>query len=254
MRRLPPGLPFAVLSNDDVEFHNESLPRLINHLRLDPRVGAVGPRFCDEVGTLWPSTGDFPTALDAVVRSVVFPRPVRAFVRRVDARLQMPRRAARGRLGQFAEADPADWVVGAAMAVRVEAFHEVGGFDEDFFLYFEEADFCYRLWTKGWIVLSSRNVSVVHLRGRSTGSEYLSVFREARRLYLIKRVGRVRWAMLECLYPFILIAGSAMSLGAALATPRTAFRRLQGMRESWSRRVFLLPPFPGTRSSTRAQR
>jgi len=254
IRSLPQALQFVVLTNDDVEFGDDSLPKLLNHLRIDPRVGAVGPAFRDAVGTALPSVGAFPTALDAIVRSAALPGPARAFLRRVDGRLQMSRRVARGPSGPFPEAEPADWVVGAAMAVRVDAIHAVGGFDEDFFLYFEEADFCYRLWANGWIVLTARDASVVHLQGQSTaGTEYRAVFRQARRLYLIKRLGLVRWTMLEVLFLFVLAATSLIGLVLALVKPGTASRRLQAIRECWDHRAFLLPPFRRPQSSARAR-
>jgi GT2 family glycosyltransferase len=166
----------------------------------------------------------------------------------------MTRRLARAQSGPYADAEPADWVVGAAMAVRVEALHGVGGFDEDFFLYFEEADFCYRLWANGWMVLTAQDASVVHLQGQSTaGTEYRAVFRQARRLYLIKRLGLVRWTMLELLFLFVLLATSAVSLASAVVKPGTASRRLQAMRECWNHRAFLLPPFRRPQSTARAR-
>ena len=90
IRFLPQGLPFVVLANDDVEFGDDSLAKLVDHLRVatrdETRVGAVGPTFRDSAGTMLPSIGTFPTALDAIVRSAVLPPRVRTFVRRVDGR------------------------------------------------------------------------------------------------------------------------------------------------------------------------
>jgi hypothetical protein len=45
-----------------------------------------------------------------------------------------------------------DWVVSAFILVRRSAFEQVGGFNEDFRLYFEDVDFCVRLWKAGWRV------------------------------------------------------------------------------------------------------
>jgi hypothetical protein len=55
------------------------------------------------------------------------------------------------------------------MAIRKQAFSEIGGFDEDFFFYSEEADFCYRLRKSGWQVLFEPRACVVHHRGGSSG-------------------------------------------------------------------------------------
>ena len=61
-----------------------------------------------------------------------------------------------------------DWVSGACMMVRRQAFAAVGGMDEQFFLYWEDADFCRRLKTAGWTTHYSPALSVTHLTGRSS--------------------------------------------------------------------------------------
>jgi GT2 family glycosyltransferase len=135
-----------------------------------------------------------------------------------------------------------DWVIGAAMVVRRDAFQQIGGFDERFFLYFEETDLCDRLWTHGWFVLTATNAAVVHLQGQSTGSaEFRAVFREARRTYLLKRLGLTRWLLLELLFPFA-FGLSLVALVGALANPGTFSDRVRAMWLSWARRAFWLPP------------
>ena len=240
MRSLPPQLDFVVLANDDVEFSRQWLRQVYRHFLATPRVGAVGFALCDAAGAPLASTGEFPTVLDALARSVAYPRWMNRVVQRVDGRLQMTRR--RARRTAAAHENAVDWVVGAAMVVRRDAFLQIGGFDERFFLYFEETDLCDRLWTHGWFVLSADNASVVHLEGQSTGrAEYRAAFREARRTYLLKRLGLMRWLLLELLYPFALGLSLLMLLGA-LTKPRTFSDRIRAMRHSWSRRTFLLPP------------
>ena len=61
-----------------------------------------------------------------------------------------------------------DWVSGACMMVRRDAFAAVGGMDEQFFLYWEDADFCMRLRQAGWLTYYSPAMSVTHLTGRSS--------------------------------------------------------------------------------------
>jgi GT2 family glycosyltransferase len=62
----------------------------------------------------------------------------------------------------------ADWVSGACMMVRSRAFDEVGGMDERFFLYWEDADLCRRLKLHGWSTIYNPTVGVTHLTGRSS--------------------------------------------------------------------------------------
>jgi GT2 family glycosyltransferase len=59
-------------------------------------------------------------------------------------------------------------VKGAALAIRREAFEAVGGFDESFFMYFEDADLCYRLNAAGWQVHFAPVTTVRHVGGAST--------------------------------------------------------------------------------------
>jgi N-acetylglucosaminyl-diphospho-decaprenol L-rhamnosyltransferase len=65
-------------------------------------------------------------------------------------------------------AEPIDWVPGASMMVRWSVIEKIGGLDENYFLYFEETDFCHRSFQAGfqtWYVPASR---VMHIAGQST--------------------------------------------------------------------------------------
>ena len=63
------------------------------------------------------------------------------------------------------------WLKGAALAIRRTAFDAVGGFDPSYFMYFEDADLCYRLTAAGWQVHFTPATTVVHVGGAST-SQY----------------------------------------------------------------------------------
>jgi GT2 family glycosyltransferase len=67
------------------------------------------------------------------------------------------------------EAIPVDWVSGFCMMIRREVFDRISGFDEDYFLYFEDVDICRRTAREGFAVKLVRNVSALHLESTSTG-------------------------------------------------------------------------------------
>ncbi len=64
---------------------------------------------------------------------------------------------------------PVDWVSGAAMVVRKSVFTQIGGFDENFFMYFEDIDLCWRAKQRGWQVAVYPKISLIHFVGQSAG-------------------------------------------------------------------------------------
>jgi GT2 family glycosyltransferase len=86
-----------------------------------------------------------------------------------------------------------DWVSGACMMVRREAFDAVCGMDERFFLYWEDADLCFRLSRAGWLTVYNPVVGVTHFTGRSSAlarkQSLIAFHRSAFRFYF-KHGGR----------------------------------------------------------------
>jgi hypothetical protein len=97
-------------------------------------------------------------------------------------------------------AHPIDWVAGASMIVRHAVFESIGLLDDDYFLYFEEADFCLNAQRAGWSCWYVPASRVVHLVGKSSGvtntSAHAGTARrprywfESRRRYFVKNHGR----------------------------------------------------------------
>jgi GT2 family glycosyltransferase len=85
-----------------------------------------------------------------------------------------------------------DWVSGACMLVRRAAFDQVGGMDERFFLYWEDADLCRRLEHVGWRTVYFPGATVVHAGGRSSIHAYresLTAFHESAFILFRKHAG-----------------------------------------------------------------
>jgi N-acetylglucosaminyl-diphospho-decaprenol L-rhamnosyltransferase len=226
---LPAGLEYVLIANDDVEFGSGSLETLVSALESRPEVAAAGPTFVGPAGRPSLSYGSFPTPLSALAETLVLPQ--RLF-RPLEARLPEPRS------GRPSGIEDVDWVLGAAIVVRLAGFQTVGGFDEDFFLYSEEIDLCERLRRRGWTVVSCGEATVLHLGGRSTDSSaHTRLLRRGNRLYLRKRLGRGRWFLLQA------AAAAAFAVSAAyvvLSYPFSRGRRTRvaRLREIWSLRIF----------------
>jgi N-acetylglucosaminyl-diphospho-decaprenol L-rhamnosyltransferase len=131
---------FAVL-NPDVLLDDPEVVEALERCFDDPAVGLAAPALRLPHGGLQDSARTVPSPIDLARR-----------------------RFGRKRLGAI-PADrltDVDWVVGAFVVVRRTAFEEVGGFDERYRLYFEDVDFCVRMWSHGWRVRLNPDVVARH--------------------------------------------------------------------------------------------
>jgi N-acetylglucosaminyl-diphospho-decaprenol L-rhamnosyltransferase len=64
-----------------------------------------------------------------------------------------------------------DWVSGACLMVRKQILDDVGPFDEKFFMYWEDADLCYRIKKRGWRVFCVADAIIIHYEGKSSGKK-----------------------------------------------------------------------------------
>ena len=107
---------------------------------------------------------------------------------------------------------PVDWVMGAAMLVRRSAFDAVGGFDEGFFLYWEDADLCRRLRDRGFSTRYAPAARVTHTGGASARADAALATRAFHRSayrYYATHVVPSPW------HPLRLVARVALTLRAA---------------------------------------
>ena len=148
-----------LLLNPDCELTGPVLALLSDVLARHPGVGIVGGSVVEPNGVAQPSGRRFPDATTAVAgRTALLSRlaPENPLTKRNLAR--------RSLVGMT----PVDWVTGAFMYFRRETFDEVGGFDEGFFLYWEDADFCRRAANAGWKTVYAPTAAVVHATARSS--------------------------------------------------------------------------------------
>ena len=148
-----------LLLNPDTEMLGDALSAMLSYMDQHPDIGALGPRLLLPDGRIQSSRRRFPTLATAFLESTVlqewFPR------NRVLARYYVQDRR------DDREQD-VDWLVGACLLLRREAWERVGPLDERFFMYSEELDWCRRAKAAGWRVAYLPSASVVHLEGQSS--------------------------------------------------------------------------------------
>ena len=164
----------CVLSlNPDTVVEPDAIVRLAVYLDSHPDVGAVGPKIMRPDGSL-----------DLAGRRS-FPSPGVAFFRLTRFSRLFPRNArlARYNLTYRSEDDEQeiDSGSGACLLLRRTALDRVGLFDEDFFMYGEDLDLCYRLKHAGWRVMYQPGAVILHHKGQSARKDSYRMIREFHR-------------------------------------------------------------------------
>jgi GT2 family glycosyltransferase len=148
--------PLVLFLNPDAEVRPRAVPEMAARFEARPELGVVGPRTLNPDGTVQVSTG--------ADLSLFAERRQRSLVRGVA--LRQPAALARADALHSRAHEP-DWVSGSCLMIRRACLEAVGGFDEGFFLYEEDADLCRRVRAAGWRVLFTPAAEVAHQLGRS---------------------------------------------------------------------------------------
>lgn len=148
----------VILLNPDAAVLPGSIPGLLAALDKNPKIGVVGGQVCNPDGGLEPSARAFPSPLSKFFT-----------LSGLAGRFPRSRLFGRGDMGHadFTREIEADWVPGTFCALRRTMLDALGGFDERFFLYYEETDLCRRARQAGWIVLYTPAAGVLHEGGAS---------------------------------------------------------------------------------------
>lgn len=163
---------YLFIINPDNELQSDGLERLVAALKADPGIGIVAPRLVYDDGSLRDSHRKFPTMFDVFIKRT----PLQRFFRkRLDQYLQHDRNPA--------VTQETDWVHGACLLMRRDFFLSLGGFDERFFLFFEDTDLCRRVWQAGKRVVYFPQVSARDSKVRLSEGGFFSL--------LTKKVNRI---------------------------------------------------------------
>jgi N-acetylglucosaminyl-diphospho-decaprenol L-rhamnosyltransferase len=178
--------------NPDAILTPEDLARMVAVLDADPTVGLVGPRILGGEGELLFTRRREPrlrsTFAQACFLHRVFPQAAWT-----DEMVREP--------AAYEEAGDADWLSGACLLVRRDAFEAIGGFDEGYFLYCEDTEICTSLRAAGFRVRYEPGATARHMEGASAPRSALAAIharsrvRYARRHYGRTAAGLERFAL-----------------------------------------------------------
>ncbi len=166
---------YFLLLNSDAWAVGDAVEQLAAFAEAHPEAAVVGPKLLNPDGTLQRSVRGFPT-IWRLATEYFFLRKLAPGTRALNAFY-----AARFPHDEVREAE---FLMGACLLVRREAADTVGLFDEDFFMFSEETDWCYRFRQAGWNVLFFPGAEFVHVGGATTSQNWGPMYREQLRGHL----------------------------------------------------------------------
>ncbi|VAV83220.1 hypothetical protein MNBD_DELTA01-1467 [hydrothermal vent metagenome] len=162
---------YAVLLNSDTIVPKGQLDKLVAFMDDNPKVGILGPQLLNKDGSKQNSIANYPTLLTELFN--------KSLLRRLFPE-QFP-----GKEHEISEPIEVDSVIGACMVVRNKATRDAGLFDDGFFFFFEETDWCRRMRFHDWKVMHHPGINIYHLQGATAKS----VNTRARVEYWLSRYG-----------------------------------------------------------------
>jgi len=167
--------PYKLLLNPDIVVKPGALPALLHFIQQHPSTGAVAPRLVYPDGRLQYSCRTFPTP------DIVF-----------WEMLGLSRLARRSRIfgkyrmtwWDYDRARQVDQPMASALLLNGEALAQVGLFDEDFKIFFNDVDLCYRLKKASWEIWFTPDAEMIHYHGASTSQVRRQMIIESHRSFL----------------------------------------------------------------------
>jgi len=151
---------YILLLNTDAFLTSEALDVLVTYLDHHPDVGIVGPQLLYPNDRWQRSTGLVPSPKSAMLDAL----GITSLGHFVSGALWRP-------TGRWWRPRRVGYVDAACMLIRREVIDQIGGLDESFFFFVEDAEFCYRARQHGWKTMYVPQSQVVHLRGASSSQK-----------------------------------------------------------------------------------
>jgi GT2 family glycosyltransferase len=130
----------------------------------ESNLGAVGVKLYYENNTFQISFGNFPTIGNE----------------RINKKLELAFRTGNTKIiedteNNFRDTTAVDWVSGTSLFIRKNIFDEINGFDERYFMYYEDIDLCKRLFLKGFKTYFFPHSKIIHYKGENANPEFKSI-------------------------------------------------------------------------------
>jgi len=209
---------YLLLLNPDTEVREGALETLIAFMESHPDAGIAGGQLLNGDGSKQNSIANFPSLATELLN--------KSLLRRLFPG-KFP-----GKERVYPEPIEVDSVIGACMIARRGSLEQVGILDEDYFLFFEETDWCYRMKKAGWKVFHIPQAEVIHFQGRGAETKKREAkveYYHSRYLFFRKNRGELHW--------LLLLNGLVLKLGVELLSMGIGCLATLFLVKKWRRRL-----------------
>ena len=219
------GLPkasgkYILLLNPDTQVKNGAIEQLVSFMDAHSDVGITGAQLLNADGSKQNSIANFPTLATELLNKSVL-------------RWLFPKKFP-GKAKHYSKPLEVDSVIGACMMVRRDAVEQVGLLDEDYFLFLEETDWCYRMKKAGWKIFHVPQAEVYHFQGKSAEKDKKGAkveYYRSRYHFFKKNKGNVQF--------LILFVGLTIKLVVELVSTGVACLLTLFAVKKWGQRFFI---------------
>lgn len=188
---------YIFLLNPDTICHDNSIKLLFDKLKSDPTIGIINPNLINADSK---PTHAFRRAGDGILTEINF------------ALFGLPYKLVYGRNFEYNHTDKqmdVAYACGAAMMMKRETFDKVGGFDENFFLYYEDQDLCNRIKKTGLRIVNEPGAIIQHLEGTSisVNARRENFIMQSRKKYFLKTMPEWHYKVANVLTKSLLFIG-----------------------------------------------
>ncbi|QQE79207.1 glycosyltransferase family 2 protein [Alicyclobacillus sp. SO9] len=151
---------YIVVLNPDVRVTRSFFVDLESTISDSPRAAIIGPKLLNRDGSVQLSCRRFPSLLSVLGNRIPFATRMSIVDLHVNRYLMND--------FEHDSAKTVPFILGACMVIRKAVFDEIGGFDQSYFLYYEDVQLCKDVWSAGWEIWYTPKVMAVHDHARSS--------------------------------------------------------------------------------------
>jgi GT2 family glycosyltransferase len=209
---------YVLLFNPDAQVKDEAIKQLVSFMDTHIDAGAAGAQLLNGNGSRQNSIANLPSLTTELLN--------KSLLRRLFPK-KFP-----GKEKDYPEPIEVDSVIGACMMVRREATEQVGLLDEDYYLFLEETDWCYRMKKAGWKIYHVSQAEIYHFQGKSAERDKKKAkveYYRSRYHFFKKNRGSLQW--------FLLFSGLMIRLGFELLAMTVASLVTFFAIKSWRKKL-----------------